>query len=287
MQESDIAVNLLVFKDAPLSKALNQVVESGLSIVELAYTSGYAVFDENEAFTTQSAKNIRKRLQERGIVCRSVAAHIDLGSLQAIERFSARLRFASEVGANIVITNTSTKDHRSEFVENLETLSDLARQLGLIIALENPGDGENNIFPNGEAGAAFIQELGNPYIRLNYDYSNALSYSAMELDPHKDCHHAIPYCASLHLKDMKRVVTSTSHRWDFCAIGDGDHDYKVLLSAVKESRKDIPLSLELPLHMYRTPDFLMHRREVIRSDEYNKLAIRQSVRNVMKLWNDV
>ena len=287
MQQTDIAVNLLVFKDAPLSKTLNQVIESGLSIVELAYTSGYAVFDENEAFTTQSAKNIRKQLQERGIVCRSVAAHIDLGSPQAVEHFSARLRFASEVGASIVITNTSTKDHRLEFVKNLEVLSHLAKQLGLIIALENPGDGENNIFFNGEAGAAFIQELRNTHIRLNYDFSNALSYSAMKLDPYKDCSHAIPYCSSLHLKDMKRVVTSTSHRWDFCAIGDGDHDYNVLLKAVKESKKDIPLSLELPLHMYRTPDFLMHRSEVIRSDEYIMLAIRQSVRNVMKIWNDV
>ncbi len=287
MQASDIALNLLVFRDTPLSKALNQVVESGCSILELAYTSGYAVFDEYEAFSTQSAKKIRQLLQERGLTSRSVAAHMDLGSTNAIERFSARLRFASEVGASIVITNTSTEDKKKEFVKNLETLSTLAQQLGLIIALENPGDGENNIFPNGEVGAAFIQELGIQHVRLNYDFSNAYSYSAMKLDPLKDCSYAIPFCSSLHVKEMKRLEGESMDGWDFCVIGEGDHDYEVLLKVVKESGKDIPMSLELPLHMQRGSNFLMHKREEIRSDEFIISAIKQSVRNIMRIWNDV
>lgn len=287
MHASDIAVNLLVFRDTPVSQALDQVVESGCSIVELAYTSGYAVFDEKEAFTQQSAKTIRALLEKRDLTCRSVAAHMDLGSENAIERFSARLNFSFQVGATIVITNTSTVDKKAKFIQNLAKLSDEATQLGIIIALENPGDGKNNLFPNGEVGAALIKEIGLPNVRLNYDYSNALSYSAMMLDAAKDCAHAIPMSANLHVKDMKKWEKETSYGWDFCAIGAGDHDYDLLFKVVKETKREIPLSLELPLHMQRGADFLMRKREKLRNREYVISAIRQSVENVMRIWERV
>lgn len=284
MQANDIAVNLLVFHDEPFSQALNLVVEAQCSIVELAYTSGYAVFDEKEAFTERSAKNISLLLEKRNLSCRSVAAHMDIGSEDAVERFSARLRFSSQVGASIVITNTSTVDRKTEFIHNLRILSDKAGEFGITIALENPGDGKNNLFPNGEVGAALIKELGLPNVRLNYDYSNAMSYSALKLDAERDCSRAIPMSANLHLKDMKRWESGTVHGWDFCAIGAGDHDYDLLLKFAKKTNKQLPMSLELPLHMQRGADFLMHKRNEVHSEEYLISAIRQSVENILRIW---
>lgn len=284
MQANDIAVNLLVFQNMPFYEALDHVVEAQCSIVELAYTAGYAIFDEYEAFTEKSAIKIGALLEQKGLSCRSVAAHMDLGSEDAIERFVARLQFSSQVGASIVITNTSTIDKKKQFVHNLRILSEKAEQLGLIIALENPGDGKNNLFPNGETGALLIKELGLQNVRLNYDFSNSLSYSALQLDSEKDCVCAVPMSANLHLKDMKRWENATGHGWDFCAIGEGDHDYPLLIEIVKKTNKKLPMSLELPLHMQRGPDFLMHKCHKTRNKEYLITAIRQSIDNILKIW---
>lgn len=285
MKLPEIAVNLLVFNQIPLSLALDSVREAGCSIVELAYTAGYATFDEYQAFAEKSASQIVRELQSRDLVCRSVAAHIDLGMDNAVDRFSRRLRFAQRVGASIIISNTSTIDKREVFSRNIVELSSVASKLGLIIALENPGDGQDNLLASGVAGARLIDELGLSNVLLNYDYSNAISYSKMDLPVVKDCEAAVPKSANLHLKDLRK--DEGSGYWEFCAIGEGDHDYAVLLGQAKQLVNPPSMSLELPLHMRRRPDLLMEKKEEAVARRECIRVIKQSVGNINKMWQAV
>lgn len=285
MQLPEIAVNLLVFNQIPLSQALDAVRDAGCSVVELAYTAGYATFDEHQAFTDKAADRIVEALHQRDLTCRSVAAHIDLGEEHALEYFTRRLKFAHRVGASIVISNTSSVDKRDAFRKHIVELSRAAASLDLTIALENPGDGEGNLLESGVGGARLIDDLSLSNVRLNYDYSNAISYAGMDLAVHEDCARAVPRSVNLHLKDLKR--DETAGVWNFCAIGEGDHDYAVLFREVK--RQDHPpyLSLELPLHMRRGSDLLMQRKETAVDRSGCVQAIRQSMQNIERIWRTV
>jgi len=282
MELPEIAVNLLVFQQISLPEALDSVVEAGCNVVELAYTAGYAEFDEHEAFTDEAADRILKELESRDLVCRSVAAHIDLGMEDAVERFQRRLAFAGNVGASILISNSSTVDRKDAFFEHIMVLSHMANGLGVCIGLENPGDGKGNLLGSGAAGAQLIDALGLPNVKLNYDFSNALSYSGMRLHAKEDCALAVPRSVNLHLKDFKR--SEGSDKWDFCAIGEGEHDYATLIAQVKRLDNPPSMSLELPLHMRRKPNFLMERREDAIARKVGVQAIEQSIRNIEKLW---
>ncbi len=285
MKSPDIAVNLLVFNKASLNDALDAVGKTDSRLVELAYTSGYAVFDETIAFTEKSADAIREALQERGLGCRSIAAHMDLGMEDSIDRFHRRLQFAYWVGATIVISNASTIDRRQQFEHNINELSRIAADLGIGIGLENPGDGSGNLLSNGVAGAELISSLGLANVGLNYDYSNAISYSAMTLDEELDCARAVEKSINLHLKDLKKQKGALV--WDFCSIGEGDHDYSILFRHMKKWGGAIPMSLELPLHMQRGSDLLMRpKKRPLEQDECVQ-AIRQSMQNINRLWGAV
>ncbi|MDX9939707.1 MAG: sugar phosphate isomerase/epimerase family protein [Sphaerochaetaceae bacterium] len=285
MQLPEIAVNLLVFNQIPLAQALDAVRDAGCSVIELAYTAGYATFDEHYAFTEEAADRIVDELRLRCLTCRSVAAHIDLGEKDALERFTRRLKFAHRVGASIIISNTSTVDKREVFGKNIVELSKVAASLDLTIALENPGDGAGNLLDSGVGGARLVDGLSLSNVRLNYDYSNAISYAGMDLAVQEDCAAAVPRSVNLHLKDLKR--DEAAGVWNFCAIGEGDHDYAVLLREVKRQDRPPYVSLELPLHMRRGPDLLMQRKETAMDREGCVQAIKQSVRNIARIWRTV
>ncbi|WP_422479425.1 sugar phosphate isomerase/epimerase family protein [Pleomorphochaeta sp. DL1XJH-081] len=285
MKLPEIAVNLLVFNTVSLDDALDAVGKTDSRLVELAYTSGYAVFDEASAFTKEASDGIREALEIRGLRCRSIAAHMDLGMEDSIDRFRQRLLFAHRVGATIVISNTSTIDRRLRFEHNIIELSHIASDLGMTIGLENPGDGSGNLLSNGVAGAKLISSLGLANVGLNYDFSNAISYAGMKLDIELDCASAVEKSVNLHLKDLKSQESGLG--WDFCPIGEGDHDYVVLFKHVKKHGVPIPMSLELPLHMQRGPDLLMKPRTHLLDREECIEAIQQSIQNINRLWETV
>jgi sugar phosphate isomerase/epimerase len=107
----------------------------------------------------------------------------------------------------------------------------------------------------------------------------------MKLDIELDCASAVEKSVNLHLKDLKSQESGLG--WDFCPIGEGDHDYVVLFKHVKKHGVPIPMSLELPLHMQRGPDLLMKPRTHLLDREECIEAIQQSIQNINRLWETV
>jgi sugar phosphate isomerase/epimerase len=60
------------------------------------------------------------------------------------------------------------------FLHSLENLLPHAESCGLVITLENPGDGDDDVMGSGEDGAALIRKIGSPNIRLNCTGNHAL-----------------------------------------------------------------------------------------------------------------
>ena len=121
----------------------------------------------------------------------------------------------------------------------------------MIIALENPGDGENALIDTGEAGAGVIEKIGSDRIRLNYDPSNVYSYTKGHVKPEQDMLRAMPYVAHFHFKDMKQIEAG----WLFSEIGKGVVNYPDIFDVLKKQPELLPTSIEYPKNFKRREDF--------------------------------
>lgn len=249
--KSALAVNTLAFHGYEFAQIVEEIKALGFSYVEPALISSYYAEMDDEYFSTKQAKRLSALICEQGLTVIAMAAHMDLGTEGAVESFRRRMDFALELGAQYIHTNSTTKEKTSFFMCSIEQLLPYAESSGLVIALENPGDGANNIIGSGEEGATLIQKIDSQHLRLNYDFSNAYSYSKGKIKAEEDFRQALPFCAHLHLKEMRH----DGMQWHFVPIGEGITDYKSVFNYLAKQEMDLPMSIELPLRFYRGSDF--------------------------------
>jgi sugar phosphate isomerase/epimerase len=246
-----LGVNTLAFHGYELARILEQIKALGFSHVEPALISSYYAEMDDGYFSTERARSLSAMISEHGLTVAAMSGHMDMGETGSVESFLRRMDFALELGARYLHTNATTKEKASIFMNNLEALLPHAESTGLVITLENPGDWENNIIPSGKQGAALIRKIGSQHVQLNYDFSNVYSYSKGKTKPEDDFRHALPYCAHLHLKEMR----PDGKRWKFVSIGGGITDYRSIFLHLVEHQIDLPMSIELPLRFFRGSDF--------------------------------
>ena len=245
MTPRQISVSTVAYDGYAIDIALAEISKIGIALVEPAYIKGYMIFDET-AFSDAAASSMVARQKQHGLKSVAISAHMDSGNADALEMLARRIRFAAGIGAKYVITNSTTVERRSELQKVLESNLPLAESLGVVIALENPGNGPTNLMVDGKTGAALVKSFNSPSLRMNYDTANALTCTEGGTRPETDIDFALPQVSHVHLKDVVQV----DGRWRYVAIGQGELDYSVLLAKLK-THADIPLTLELPLRLMR------------------------------------
>ncbi|PKL13369.1 MAG: hypothetical protein CVV52_06225 [Spirochaetae bacterium HGW-Spirochaetae-8] len=253
-----IAVNTLLFGSTPIERICEVVKAAGLDWIEPAYISSYLDFNEATLFTEAKGRQLAEVIANAGLKTHAIAAHMDIGDENAVERMTKRIEFAAAFGVGTLISNASCVAKLPRFVENIEKVSEIAQKAHIVLALENPGDGEGALLKDGRSGVAFVKSLRIPNVRMNYDVSNALSYAKAQLDVTEDAREALADEATvyLHLKDMK----SKGNGLEFCPIGDGIVGYRKFFKILLESGRKLPISLEMPIQYERGPDFRMYPR---------------------------
>jgi sugar phosphate isomerase/epimerase len=91
-------------------------------------------------------------------------------------------------------SNAASRTNADGFFRNIRILAAHAERLEMIIGLENPGNGEDNLFNLAEDGLRLLEQLGSPHVRLNYDAGNTVSHRPGQVDPAKDALVALPGC---------------------------------------------------------------------------------------------
>ncbi len=245
MTSRHISVSTVAYDGYDIDVAFAEIAKLGIGLVEPAYIKGYMIFDET-AFSDAAANSMVSKLKQYGLKSLAISAHMDSGNDDAQAMLARRIRFAAGIGATYVITNSTTVERSRELQKVLETNVPLAESLGVVIALENPGNGPSNLMVDGKTGAVLVQSFNSASLRMNYDTANALTCTEGQSRPETDIDLALPFACHVHLKDVVRV----DGRWRYVAIGQGELDYAVLLEKLK-SRLEIPLTLELPLRLMR------------------------------------
>lgn len=258
MTKRIISISAAPYDGYAFPEIVASLASCGVRYVEPAFIVGYTgAFDES-AFTPAQAKQYIAWLHGAGLKCHAFSSHIDLGREDAVEVFKGRMDFAAQLGAKIINTNAAARANSARFFRNIEPLVRHAEQLGMIIGLENPGDGSDNLINTAADGIALLDRLGHPNLRLNYDAANTISHRPQGrpggVTPADDALLAMPYCGHVHIKDAR----VTPEGYFFTPLGEGDIDCARIVRAV--AKTDLALSVEMPLRLHRGPDAQPRRR---------------------------
>jgi sugar phosphate isomerase/epimerase len=265
-----LTVSTVVFEGHRLETAFAEIAAQGIDHVEPAFIRGYMDFTEDD-LEEPAAKRMRALIKTAGLSSAAISAHMDLGHPDSVAMLARRIRYTAGIGARFCITNASPKDTESQFRRAIESNLPLAEQLGIVIAIENPGHGTSYVVRDGASGARMMAEYASPHLQLNYDGCNALTNSEGVVLPHLDLDAALPFMVHVHLKDVKRSATT----WSYTAIGDGEINSMAFIAKLKPYPR-IPICLELPLRLQR--DFYKDpvREKPVLSIEAIRAAIKRS-----------
>jgi sugar phosphate isomerase/epimerase len=176
---------------------------------------------------------------------------MDLGLKGSFDIFKKRIEFAKKIGACTIISNSSTKDKSLTFMDNIQKLADFAEKKGIVISLENPGDGSNNLIGTGKEGLEIVKRINSDYVKLNFDFLNIYTYSKGDKDPIKESAYAIDQSVHFHLKN----IFKKDGLYYFTAINDNIIKYSEILKKIYLRKNSISIGIELPLRFYYNNKF--------------------------------
>jgi sugar phosphate isomerase/epimerase len=250
-----ISINTLAYEGYDLTTAMREIAKIGTGHVELGFTRGYTEGLSESHFSEASAKRINHLLSDFGLSSIAVAAHTDLTTNVAVDELKRRIDFGKNLGVEIVHTKVGAISGRKQFEKNIQPIADYAESMNMIIGLENPAEGKDQIISSGRTGAEIIKTIGSDFVKLNYDFGNAFTYSKGKIDPAVDYKEALPYACHLHLKDLKQEGSG----WQFSQIGKGVINYETIFKELIEERKPMPLGIE-HLFIYNASEDLIVNR---------------------------
>ncbi len=251
-----VSINTLAYEGYDLTTALREIANIGVSHVELGYTRGWTEGLTEEHFSQAAAVDINRLLSDLGLSSIALSAHIDLTTEDAVDELKKRIDFAKRLGVKIVNTKVGAKSGRRQFEKNIEPIANYAASMKMIIGLENPSEGIDQIITSGQTGAEVVRKIDSDYVKLNYDFGNAFTYSKGAVDPASDYKNALPHACYLHLKDISQI----NGGWVFAQIGQGIVNYDIILKELAAAKKLLPLSIE-HLFIYRaTKDLVVQRK---------------------------
>jgi sugar phosphate isomerase/epimerase len=249
MTDRIISVSAAPYDGYSVEVMLESLAQLGVTHVEPAFIVGYTEPFDETAFIPARVREWRRALSDAGLSCHTLSSHIDLGLEDAVEVFTGRMAFAAAIGARIVCTNASAREREGAFYRNMEKLVRRAEAFDIVIALENPGDGSDNLINTATDGVRLCTRFNNEHVGLNYDAGNTASHRPDLVDLAADAVLALPMSVHAHIKDVRR----TEDGWTFTSIGDGEVGCAAIVSAIRNYEM-LPISIEIPLRLSRGPD---------------------------------
>ncbi|MGQ9623602.1 MAG: sugar phosphate isomerase/epimerase family protein [Candidatus Caldatribacteriaceae bacterium] len=233
---SFLAVSTNTYHGFSLHNALSGIALAGFRFVEMACVRDWTNHFDLENASLASTKELRGLMRSFGLEVVSLSAHSNLASPEGVTYLKKALHFAEDLGARVV--NTGTVENiaqKDALLHHLEVLAHDAEKTGVQIGLEIHGD----FLKSGQVASLLMEEVRSPFVGINYDTGNAIYYG--DVRPEEDIKACLPHIVHLHLKDKRGGYKV----WDFPPLGEGTVDFPTIFALLKESQKDVPLSVEI------------------------------------------
>jgi sugar phosphate isomerase/epimerase len=170
---------------------------------------------------------------------------------EEIKNTKAWMQVAAQTGAPVsrifggglkrLETDEKTKSEAfKRVIEALGILSETAKEIGLVLALENHG----GLPCTGEEQVEMLKAVGSDFVKATIDVGNYMAGGQEGVEGTKV---AKDYCAYVHFKDNKKIP-DPSKPWGWgtvpCIVGQGDVDHVGCLKILKEAGYNGYIALE-------------------------------------------
>jgi sugar phosphate isomerase/epimerase len=236
----------ICFKPYTLEQALRGLAEAGFANVEIGAVKGFLEHLDPDRLGPAEIDATRSLLEQHGLTCVSMSGHAPLHLEEGRRRLDNVLRAGREL--EILVLNTFTGDAETPeeieaFKAGARALADEAEEAGIRLCLET----DSNLLPTAEAGVRLLDEIGHPWIEINYDPGNVVYYVGGR--PEDDIAHGLGRYGHVHLKDKR----GGQGVLDFPPLGEGELDLVVMLRALAGSDFSGPVSMEIEFVDYEYP----------------------------------
>ena len=257
----NIGIRLHDTKPGNLGERLAFAKAQGFSCAHVALSKVLDDFSMEEAplkLTEEYARRVRKEFDASGLGCAVLGCYLNLADpnperrARTQEIYKAHLRFAAQIGARVVGTETFANPEsrfadpapRSEeafrfFMDSLEPVVRCAEETGAVLAVEPVW---YHIISTPERAARMLEELPSDNLQIILDAVNLISPETA--DRAEDIvRNALSLLGDrvriLHMKDF---MITPEGEMDACACGLGSMRYEQLLSFA--AGRDLPMTLE-------------------------------------------
>jgi len=238
----------ICFKPYRLEEALLGLAEAGFENVEIGAVKGFLEHLDPDNLGADEIRKCAAALDRHGLRCVSLSGHAQLHTEEGKRRLGNVLEAGKALG--ILVLNTFTGDAETPeeveaFKSNVREIAGRAEAAGIRLCIET----DSNLMPTAEVGLRLLEEIGHPWIQINYDPGNVVYYTGAK--PEDDLELALGRIGHVHLKDKrggKGVL-------DFPALGEGDLDIPAMLADLRGAGFSGPVSMEIEFTNYEWPSW--------------------------------
>ncbi|MCS7014646.1 MAG: TIM barrel protein [Gemmatales bacterium] len=232
-----IACMTLPYSAFPLKRALEGIKAAGYRYVAW----GTSHQEEGKSVPVMPVEAPPPRAKELAQQCRDLGLEpvlmfsgISPDNPKGYEVLARRVEQAAAAGIGQVLTFSGTRGgDRKAFVETLKKLGPICRDHRVMIVVKQHG----GLTASGELCLAIIRDVGEDWIKINYDAGNVMDY--LDIDPIPDLRKCASEVRSFCIKDHRNFP-----RDEDCGPGFGEIDHYKLLYEVAWTGLTIPLCCE-------------------------------------------
>lgn len=234
----EIACMTYVYRDHPLSRALEGIVRAGYRWVawgtDHLESPGRRVPVMAPDAPPAAAEQLARRCRALGLEPVMLFSTVYPEHPDGLDRLKRRIEQAHAAGIGQVLTFGHTEGEGERlWEERFALLEPLAAAAGVMLVIKQHG-GETG---SGQACARFTRRAGSPWIKVSYDAGNVMDY--LNVDPIPDLQICIDEVRSFCIKDHRNHP-----RDEDCGPGFGEIDHYRLLEPAVASGRTLPLCCE-------------------------------------------
>lgn len=185
----------------------------------------------------EKAAETLAQLNGFGLSATSLQAPCNISDQNVAEQFRLQCQIASKLGAKVIFTSVHAGEmHRSLAYQRLRPVGDVAKEYGIVVAMETHPD----MITNADVALQTMKGVNHPNIRVNFDTANIYYYNE-GIDGVEELKKVIDYIGAIHLKD----TNGKPKTWHFPALGEGIVNFKETFRLLNERGFYGPFTLEI------------------------------------------
>ncbi|USD62443.1 sugar phosphate isomerase/epimerase [Vibrio sp. SCSIO 43140] len=245
----NFSVSTVAYSGYTLDQAIESLHRIGIKNIELALIKG-AVHDLVESdITIELAEWVKSSLDQKGMQCTSFAAHCEMNLGNCKERLLRRVQLCCTLACPRLVLYAPRDTTWQQFYSEARAAFDLAKLSGIKILIENVGDTRSYLLNDADDFDAFIEQVDNSVVGINFDPGNFLSHRP-ELDVLEHSIASLEVAEHIHIKDL----IQSGDAWQCCEVGDGAGRYDALFDCAYQQENMPFFSIESPYSLERLVD---------------------------------